>query len=100
MLLDSQTGVGVYQFIVDRLEDRRREEYPDGREAYEDNWTAAQDLEKAYAEAVHTDAPDTAGRLFHELMNMADRWPDHPHHPAKHTRDGHQPRNAEPGSRS
>ncbi|MGV2920858.1 hypothetical protein [Streptomyces alfalfae] len=44
MLLDSQTGVGVYQFIVDRLEDRRREEYPDGREAYEDNWTAAHDL--------------------------------------------------------
>ena len=63
MLLDPQTGVSVYQFIVDRLDDQRREQYADGREAYEDDWTAAHDLEKSYAEAVHADDPGTAERL-------------------------------------
>jgi hypothetical protein len=35
-----QTGVAIYQFIVDRLEDRRCEQYPDGRQVYEEDWTA------------------------------------------------------------
>ncbi|WP_331731359.1 hypothetical protein [Streptomyces sp. NBC_00073] len=98
MLLDPQTGVRVYQFIVDRLDDRRREQYPDGREAYEDDWTAAHDLEKSYAEAVQADDPGTAERLLRELMNMAAPWQNHPHHPADHTDDG-QPDDAVPGAR-
>jgi hypothetical protein len=63
MPLDQQTGVRVYQFIVDRLEDRRREQYPDGREAYEADWSAAQDLEKDFAAAVHADDLAAAEQL-------------------------------------
>ncbi|MFE2271422.1 hypothetical protein ACFXB4_19515 [Streptomyces lavendulae] len=99
MPLDPQTGVRVYQFIVDRLEDRRREQYPEGREAYEDDWTAAHDLEKSYAEAVQADDPDTAERLLRELMNMAAPWQNHPHHPASHTDDRSQPDDAVPVAR-
>lgn len=99
MSLDQQTGVRVYQFIVDRLEDRRREQYPDGREAYEADWTAAHDLEKDVAEAVHADDPGTAERLLQELNGMAAQWRCHPHHPDNRTEDGSQPDGTALGSR-
>ncbi|MBT1188215.1 hypothetical protein HET69_30625 [Streptomyces sp. CJ_13] len=99
MLLDQQTGVRVYQFIVDRLDDRRREQYPDGRESYEDDWSAAHDLEKSYAEAVQAQDPDTAERLLQELMSMAAPWRNHPHHPDNDTDSGRQPGDAVPGAR-
>ncbi|MEV6581350.1 hypothetical protein AB0M92_24675 [Streptomyces sp. NPDC051582] len=101
MLLDPQTGVRAYQFIVDRLDDRRREQYPDGRETYEDDWTAAHALEKSYAEAVHAQDPDTAEHLLQELMTMAAQWRNHPHHPDNDTEGGHQPDDTVlPGSRT
>ncbi|MFF4934549.1 hypothetical protein ACFY2H_37570 [Streptomyces griseofuscus] len=90
MPLDVQTGVRVYQFIVDRLEDRRREQYPHGREAYVENWTTAHDLEKDFATAVRAHDSGTAERLLQKLMGMAAQWRDHPHHPGNHTHDGHQ----------
>ncbi|MBX7554420.1 hypothetical protein K1Y78_42425 [Streptomyces sp. tea 10] len=98
MPLDPQTGVRVYQFIVDRLDDRRREQYPDGREAYEDEWTAAHDLEKAFAEAVHADDSGTAEHLLQELRNMAAPWQNHPHHPDNHTDGRRQPDDTVPGN--
>lgn len=56
--LAAQTGVSVYQFIVDRIEEQRREEYPRGHEAYLDARTTAHDLEKDFAEAVRADERD------------------------------------------
>ncbi|MFF6979305.1 hypothetical protein ACFZAV_16520 [Streptomyces sp. NPDC008343] len=100
MPLDPQTGVRVYQFIADRLDDRRREHYPNGREEYEADWTAAHDLEKDFATAVHGDDLATAERLLQELMDMAAPWRDHPHHPANHACDGHQADLTVPGARS
>ncbi|RSS79856.1 hypothetical protein EF919_40935 [Streptomyces sp. WAC02707] len=100
MPLDQQTGVRVYQFIVDRLEDRRHEHYPAGREAYEADWTAAHDLEKDFAQAVHADDPATAEQLLQQLMDMAAPWCNHPHHPANQTRDKHQADPTVPGARS
>ncbi|MGD1220492.1 hypothetical protein AB9Q10_18920 [Streptomyces krungchingensis] len=100
MPLDPQTGVRLYQFIVDRLEDRRREQYPTGREAYEADWTAAHDLEKNFAEAVHAEDLATAEQLLRKLMDMAARWPDHPHHPANQAPDRHQGDPTVPGTRS
>lgn len=39
-------GVRVYQFIIDGPdEDQHREQCPDGREAYEDDWADAQNPE-------------------------------------------------------
>ncbi|MGC0379830.1 hypothetical protein [Streptomyces sp. SAI-129] len=95
MPLDPQTGVRVYQFIADRLDDRRREHYPAGREEYEADWAAAHDLEKAFAEAVHADDPGTAEGLLQELNGMAAQWRCHPHHPDNHSEDGRQPDDTE-----
>src|SRR5690606_13344611 len=64
MLLDQQIGVRVYQFIVDRLEERRRDKYPNGREEYEADWTAAHNLEKDFATAVHAANLATAEQLL------------------------------------
>ncbi|MFJ3946297.1 hypothetical protein [Streptomyces griseoaurantiacus] len=91
MPLDPQIGVRVYQFIVDRLEERRREQHPHGHAAYADDWTAAHDLEKDFATAVHAHDSGTAERLLHELWDMAAQWRDHPQHPADltDTDDGH-----------
>ncbi|MET7608315.1 hypothetical protein [Streptomyces avermitilis] len=99
MLLDPQTGVRVYQFVVDRLDDRRREQYPDGREVYEADWTAVHDLEKAFAEVVHANDLVTAERHLQELTGMAAPWRDHPHHPANRSGDAHQA-DPVPGARS
>ncbi|MGY4963539.1 hypothetical protein [Streptomyces sp. 900105245] len=99
MPLDQQTGVRAYQFIVDRLEDRRREHYPAGREAYEADWTVAHDLEKDFAEAVHAGDLATAERLLQQLMDMAAPWCDHPHHPANQARNGEADPTV-PGTRS
>jgi hypothetical protein len=99
MPLNPQTGVRVYQFIVDRLEERRREQYPGGHQAYLDDWTAAHDLDKAFAEAVHAQEHGTAERLLQELMSMAAPWQSHPHHPANHTHDGNRSDLTVPGSR-
>ncbi|MEU0665248.1 hypothetical protein ABZ508_13710 [Streptomyces lavendulocolor] len=100
MLLDQQTGVRVYQFIVDRLEERRREQYPNGREEYEADWTAAHNLEKDFATAVHAADLVTAEQLLQELNRMAALWRDHPHHPAGHALDGRQADATVPDSRS
>lgn len=85
MPLDPQTGVRVYQFIVDRLEERRRKQYPHGREEYMHDRTAARGLEKDFATAVRAQDSGTAERLLQELWDMAAQWRDHPHHPAGHT---------------
>ncbi|NBM21032.1 hypothetical protein [Streptomyces sp. GC420] len=100
MPLDPQTGVRVYQFIVDRLEERRREQYPNGREAYEADWSAAHDLEKDFAEAVHADDLAKAEQILEELTDMAAPWCDHPHHPANQAPDEHQADPMVPGTRS
>lgn len=99
MPLDPQPGVRVYQFVADRLDDRRREQYPNGREEYEADWTAAHDLEKDFATAVHGDDLATAEQLLQELMDMAAPWRDHPHHPANHAGNGHQADLTVPGTR-
>ena len=49
------------------------------------DWTAARDLEKAFAEAVHADDPSRAADLLTKLTSMADPWKDHPHYPASAT---------------
>ncbi|MEU2357748.1 hypothetical protein ABZ599_33050 [Streptomyces misionensis] len=98
MPVDLQTGVRVYQFVVDRLEKRRCEQYPAGREEYEADWTAAHDLEKTFAEAINASDLATAESLLQELMNMAEPWRDHPDHPDNH--DEHEPDDAVPGSRA
>ncbi|MFJ4003780.1 hypothetical protein ACIPWL_10020 [Streptomyces sp. NPDC090023] len=98
MPLDLQTGVRVYQFVADRLDDRRRDQYPDGREEYETDWAAAHDLEKAFSEAVHADDSGTAEHLLQQLRDMAAPWQDHPHHPDNHTDDGRLPDDTAPGS--
>ncbi|GLX22431.1 hypothetical protein [Streptomyces lavendulae] len=99
MPVDQQTGVRLYQFIVDQLEDRRREHYPAGREAYEADWTAAHDLEKDFAEAVHAGDLATAEQLLQQLTAMAAPWQDHPHHPDNYTDGGRQPAGTVRGSR-
>ncbi|EDY52704.1 hypothetical protein [Streptomyces clavuligerus] len=98
MLLDPQTGVSVYQFVVDRLEDRRREQYPEGSEAYSADWAAAHALEKDFAEAIHSDDRPTAHQLLQQLLDMAAPWRDHPHHPSNDGRDGHPADPAAPGT--
>ncbi|MGW1617244.1 hypothetical protein ACWCQZ_49610 [Streptomyces sp. NPDC002285] len=100
MPLDPQTGVRLYQFIVDRLEERRREQYPADREWYESDWTAAHGLEKAFAEAIHAADVATAEQLFQELIDMVAPWRRHPHHPDHHTEGGSQPDNAVLGNRA
>ncbi|MET7297104.1 hypothetical protein ABZS79_34285 [Streptomyces griseoloalbus] len=100
MPLDQQTGVRLYQFIVDRLEERRREQYPNGRDEYEADWTAAHDLEKDFATAVHADDLATAEQLLQELIDMSAPWRSHPQHPDSHTEDGSQPDNAVLGNRA
>ncbi|MBQ0972801.1 hypothetical protein KBZ00_16865 [Streptomyces sp. RK31] len=76
MPVDLQTGVRTYQFVVDRLEERRGEQYPAGREEYEADWTAAHDLEKTFAEAINGNDLATAESLLQELMNLAEPWRD------------------------
>ncbi|MFD8413956.1 hypothetical protein ACFV2Q_19725 [Streptomyces sp. NPDC059650] len=100
MPLDQQTGVRAYQFIVDRLEDRRREHYPAGREAYEADWTAAHDLEKDFAEAVHAGDLPTAEQLLQQLMDVAAAWQSHPDHPDNRPEGGSRPDNAGPRERA
>lgn len=78
MPVDLQAGVRTYQFVVDRLEERRGEQYPAGREEYEAAWTAAHDLEKTFAEAVNVNDLATAESLLQELTNLAEPWRDHP----------------------
>ncbi|MER6195974.1 hypothetical protein ACFV0H_06775 [Streptomyces erythrochromogenes] len=91
MSLDLQTGVRVYQFVADRLDDQRRDQYPDGREEYETDWTTAHDLEKAFAEAVHAREFGTAEQFLQQLRGMAAAWQDHPHHPDNHSVGGSLP---------
>lgn len=97
MPVDQQTGVRLYQFVVDRLEGRRGEQYPAGRQEYEADWTAAHDLEKTYAEAVHANALATAESLLQKLRNVAEQWRDHPDHPDND--DDRQPEEAVLGNR-
>ncbi|MFD8947567.1 hypothetical protein ACFV0B_01735 [Streptomyces xanthophaeus] len=99
MSVDLQTGVRVYQFITDRIDERRRDQYPDGREEHDTDWIAAHDLEKAFAEAVHADESGTAEHLLQQLRDMAAPWQDHAHHPDHHTDSGRQPDSTVPGSR-
>ncbi|MFE0857265.1 hypothetical protein [Streptomyces mutabilis] len=70
MPVDLQTGVRTYQFVVDRLEERRGEQYPAGRDKYEADWTAAHDLEKTFAEAVNANDLATAESLLQEITKF------------------------------
>ncbi|MFJ6438721.1 hypothetical protein [Streptomyces sp. NPDC091416] len=85
-----QSGVRVYQFIVDRLDERRRERHPAGREEYEADWLAAHELEQALAEAGHAGDVVMAESLLHHLMDVAAQWQDHPHHPDNDVDDRHE----------
>lgn len=80
--MDLQTGVRIYQFIRDRLDDRRDEQHPHSHQAYVDAWRRAHDLDKDYANAVHGDDQDEAERILGELTEMADEWKDHPDYPS------------------
>ncbi|MDH6545938.1 hypothetical protein M2162_000035 [Streptomyces sp. SAI-041] len=84
----------VYQFIVDRLQDRRREPYSDGREAYETDRNAAHDLEKHFTEAVHADDLGTAEQLAQQHGGSVVRPPSPP---GQSGPDEHQGRPDGPG---
>ncbi|MDH6604615.1 hypothetical protein M2164_000250 [Streptomyces sp. SAI-208] len=77
----------VYQFIVDRLKDRRREPYSDGREAYETDRNAAHDLEKHSTEAVHADDLGTAEQLAQQHGGSVVRPPSPHQAPDEHQAD-------------
>ncbi|MFJ8752212.1 hypothetical protein ACIREO_23190 [Streptomyces sp. NPDC102441] len=81
-LADLPTGVRIYQFISDRLEDRRIEQHPHGAQEYADTWRTAHDLDKDYANAVHGGDQDQAAHILRKLTEMADVWTSHPDHPA------------------
>ncbi|MEU5137711.1 hypothetical protein [Streptomyces californicus] len=90
MHVDPQTGVAFYQFVIDRLDDRRRQLYPKGGEEYAAAWAAAHGLEKEFATAVHADELMTAEQLLQELVDMAAPWREHPHYPANQAGEGAQ----------
>ncbi|MFE3866114.1 hypothetical protein ACFXPT_37730 [Streptomyces goshikiensis] len=77
-----QNGVRVYQFVRDRLEDQRDEQYPHGHEAYVDARRTAAALSKDHATAVAADDTAEAERVLQELYGMADEWKHHPDYPA------------------
>ncbi|WP_086708924.1 hypothetical protein [Streptomyces antimycoticus] len=79
--MDLQTGVRIYQFVRDRLDDRRDEQHPHGHDAYVKAWRKAHDLDKDYSTAVHRGDGAEAERILRELEEMADEWKDHPDHP-------------------
>ncbi|MFE7443787.1 hypothetical protein ACFU7X_25440 [Streptomyces chartreusis] len=79
--MDLQTGVRIYQFVRDRLDDQRQEQHPHGHEAYTDAWRKAHDLDKDYASAVYSGDQEEAERILRELTEMADEWGSHPDYP-------------------
>ncbi len=76
-----QTGVLLYGFLADRLDERMRAQYPDGRAAYRDDWQAAHDLAHAHADAVSAGDDEWAAEYLQGLRAMAVDWDDHPDHP-------------------
>ncbi|WP_030775551.1 hypothetical protein [Streptomyces sp. NRRL F-2664] len=59
-----QTGVKIYQFVRDRLDDQRNEQHPHGHEAYVHAWRKAHDLDKEHANAVAADNTAEAERVL------------------------------------
>lgn len=79
--MDLPTGVRIYQFVRDRLDDQREEQHPHGHQAYMDSWRKAHDLDKDFASAVYGDDQEKAERILRELTEMADEWRGHPDYP-------------------
>ncbi|MFG2176963.1 hypothetical protein ACGFMO_37315 [Streptomyces niveus] len=77
-----QTGVRIYQFVRDRLDDQRDEQHPHGHQAYVDAWRKAQDLSQDHANAVASEDTSEAERVLQELYGMADEWKHHLDYPA------------------
>ena len=77
-----QTGVRIYQFVRDRLEDQRDEQHPHGHEAYVDARLKAASLSQDHANAVASEDTAEAERVLQELYEMADEWKHHPDYPA------------------
>lgn len=80
--MDLQTGVRIYQFVRDRLEDQRDEQHPHGHEAYVDARLKAAGLSQDHANAVASEDTAEAERTLQELYEMADEWKHHPDYPA------------------
>lgn len=80
--MDLQTGVRIYQFVRDRLDDQRDEQHPHGHEEYVDAWRKAAGLSQDHATAVQNGDTDEAERVLQELYAMADEWKHHPDYPA------------------
>ncbi|NEC96225.1 hypothetical protein G3I57_13025 [Streptomyces albidoflavus] len=76
-----QTGVQIYQFVRDRLDDQRDEQHPHGHDAYVAAWRKAHDLTQAHATAIQSGDNTETERVLHELYTMADEWKHHPDYP-------------------
>ncbi|MEU0743965.1 hypothetical protein [Streptomyces sp. NPDC006134] len=80
-----QTGVRIYQFVRDRLEDQRDEQHPHGHDAYVTARLKAADLNRDHATAVQNGDTDKAAHALQELYAMADEWKHHPDYPTDPT---------------
>ncbi|MFB6881269.1 hypothetical protein ACFCY8_10585 [Streptomyces noursei] len=76
-----QAGTALYAFVVDRLDERMREQYPDGMAAHQDDWLAAHALAQAHAEAVSSGNEGEADEFLRQLRFMAEAWSGHRDHP-------------------
>jgi len=76
-----QTGVRIYQFVRDRLDNQRDKQHPHGHGAYVDEWRKASGISQDYANAVAAEDTDKAERTLQELYGMADEWKHHPDYP-------------------
>ncbi|MEV5774214.1 hypothetical protein AB0L49_23640 [Streptomyces antimycoticus] len=80
--MDLQTGLRLYQFVRDRIDDRRDEQHPHGHDAYVEAWRKAHDLDKEYSTAVYRGDQAEAECILRKLTNMANEWRDHPDYPS------------------
>ncbi|MDJ0346822.1 hypothetical protein QMK19_38615 [Streptomyces sp. H10-C2] len=76
-----QTGVEIYQFVRDRLEEQRDEQHPDGHQVYADARRKAKQLSQTHANAVAAEDTGAAQRTLVGLYAMADDWKHHPDNP-------------------
>jgi len=79
--LSHQTGARWWAFIDDRLDERMRAHYPEGLDAYRDDWSAAHGLVQAYTDAVASDDVDRGTRILQQMREFAADWDSHPDHP-------------------
>ncbi|MFE1189902.1 hypothetical protein [[Kitasatospora] papulosa] len=82
-----QTGVRIYQFVRDRLDDERDARHPHGHEEYVMAWSKAAGLSQDHVTAVASADADAAERVLQELYGMAAGWKYHPDYPSCPARD-------------